>query len=140
MKKKSKFFIILMLTLMFVLSFTLNGQRVSFADNTKLMLRENAFQIGFDTRYIDYEEDGLMEEDGWMYGIVGSYIHHGNNKLMFETSLSYVFGEIDYDGQTQSGTPLKADTDDWIFEWRGLIGKDYRLKGSSIITPFMGIG
>ncbi len=105
-----------------------------------LMLPESGFKIGFDTRYIDYEEDGYMEEDGWMYGIVGDYIYHGNNKLMFETSLSIVFGEMDYDGQTQSGTPIKADTDDWIFEWRGLIGKDYRLKGSSIITPFMGIG
>ena len=105
-----------------------------------LMLSESSFKIGFDTRYFDYEEDSLMEESGWMYGIVGSYIYHGNNKLMFETSFSYVFGEIDYDGQTWSGTPLGADTDDWIFEWRGLIGKDYRLKGSSIITPFMGIG
>jgi len=29
-----------------------------------LMLPESSFKIGFDTRYIDYEEDGLMEEDG----------------------------------------------------------------------------
>jgi hypothetical protein len=105
-----------------------------------LMLPESSFNIGFDTRYIDYEEEGLMEEEGWMYGIVGSYIYHGNNKLMFETSLSYVFGEIDYDGQTESGTPLKADTNDWIFEWRGLIGKDYRLRDSGIATPFIGVG
>ncbi|MGD8549303.1 MAG: autotransporter outer membrane beta-barrel domain-containing protein [Desulfobacterales bacterium] len=140
MNKKSKFFRMLMLTLMFVLFFTLNTHRVACADNTELMIGENTFQFGFDIRYLDYEEDGLIEEDGLMYGIAGSYIYHGNNKLMFETSFSLVFGEIDYDGQTQSGTPLKADTDDWIFEWRGLIGKDYRFKSSSIITPFMGIG
>jgi len=125
---------------MFVLFFTLNTHRVACADNTELMIGENTFQFGFDIRYLDYKEDGLIEEDGLMYGIAGSYIYHGNNKLMFETSFSLVFGEIDYDGQTQSGTPLKADTDDWIFEWRGLIGKDYRFKSSSIITPFMGIG
>ena len=105
-----------------------------------LMLLQSSFKIGFDTRYVEYEEDSLMEESGWMYGIVGSYIYHGNNKLMFETSLSCVFGETDYDGQTWSGTPLKADTNDWIFGWRGLIGKDYRLRSSGIVTPFIGIG
>jgi len=106
----------------------------------KSIIPENTFQIGFDVRYFDYEEPGLMEESGWMYGIVGSYIYHGNNKLMFETSLSYVFGELDYDGQFQDGTPRTSDTDDWLFEWRGLIGPDYRLKDSSIVTPFLGIG
>ena len=108
--------------------------------NFGLMPTQSNFKIGFDTRYIDYEEDHFMEEDGWMYGIFGSYIYHGNNELMFETSLNFVFGEIDYDGQTQAGTPVRADTDDWIFEWRGLIGKDYRFKGSSVITPFTGVG
>ncbi|MGD2029417.1 MAG: autotransporter outer membrane beta-barrel domain-containing protein [Desulfobacterales bacterium] len=140
MNKKCQFFTMLMLCFVFVLSYTLNTQTVAFADSTELMLEENAFQFGLDIRYLDYEEDGLIDEDGWLYGINGSYIYHGSNTFMFETSFSIVFGEIDYDGQTQSGTPLKADTDDWIFEWRGLIGKDYGFKNSSIITPFMGIG
>jgi len=107
---------------------------------TKSIIPENTFQIGFDVRYFDYEEPGLMEESGWMYGIIGSYIYHGNNKLMLETNLSYVVGELDYDGQLQDGTPHTTDTDDWIFEWRGLIGPDFRLKDSSIVTPFIGIG
>ena len=116
------------------------GMKMNKTKKTGLMLPESNLKIGFDTRYIDYEEDNFMEEDGWMYGIFGSYTYHGNNQLMFETSLNYVFGEIDYDGQTQSGTPVTADTDDWIFEWRGLIGKDYRFKDSSVITAFMGVG
>jgi hypothetical protein len=107
---------------------------------TKPIMPENTFQIGLDARYFDYEEPGLMEESGWMYGIFGSYIYHGNNKLMFETSLSYVFGELDYDGQFLDGTPRTSDTDDWLFEWRALIGPDYKLKDSSIVTPFLGIG
>ena len=39
---------------------------------TKSIMPENTFQIGFDVRYFDYEEPGLMEESGWMYGIFGS--------------------------------------------------------------------
>lgn len=116
------------------------GMKMNKTKKIGFMLPESRFKIGFDTRYFDYEEDHFMEEDGWMYGIFGSYVYHGNNQWMFETSLNYVFGEIDYDGQTQSGTPMTADTDDWIFEWRGLIGRDYRFKGSSVITPFMGVG
>jgi len=140
LRKKSKFFIMIMVSVIFVPPFILNAWGIAFADNTNFMIGENTFEIGFDTKYLDYEEDGYMEEDGWMYGIVGKYIYHENNGLMFKTSLSIVFGETDYDGQTQSGTPVKADTDDWIFEWRALIGKDYRLTGGSLLTPFTGIG
>ena len=37
---------------------------------TKSIIPESTFQIGFDVRYFDYEEPGLMEESGWMYGII----------------------------------------------------------------------
>jgi hypothetical protein len=113
------------------------GKRLD--DKTKL-IPKNSFELGLDARYLKYEEKDVMEEDGWLYGIVGRYIYHGSNKFMFETSVNYVFGELEYDGETLGGTPVEEDADDWIIEWRGLIGGDYRIKNSSMITFFTGVG
>ena len=128
----------ILVSVIFVLP--LHGRRIASADNTNFMIGKNTFKIGFDTKYLDYEEENYMEEDVWVYGIVGKYIYHGNNELMFKTSLDIVFGETDYDRQTQFGTPVKAGMDDSLFEWKGLIGKSYSFKGNSIVTPFTGIG
>ncbi len=106
---------------------------------------EHNFAIGLVTTYFDYDEPKVMEEDGFMYGVVGGYTYHGINKLMINASLEYSSGDLDYDGETWDGTPVREDTDDWIVECRFLVGHDYVLRGSMgyrkhLITPFIGIG
>jgi len=114
---------------------------VAFADDTKSIAPKHSFGIGLETMYFDYEEDSVdMEEDGFMYGLIGDYTYHGDDKLMLKASLEYAAGnDLDYDGKTWDGTPVKEDTDDWIVECRGLIGYDYVLNGKNLITPFVGI-
>lgn len=98
----------------------------------------HAFEIGLNLSYFDYEEEDYdVEWDGFMYGLIGSYTYH--DEIMFRTSLEYTQGEIDYDGATQGGTPVNEDADDWVLEWRGLLGYDFTLNGH-LITPFLGIG
>ena len=109
-------------------------------NKTKPIMPEHSFGIGLETSYFDYKENGLMEEDGFMSGVVGSYSYHSDSKLMINTSLKYSFGELDYDGQTWGGTPITEDADDWIVECRGLVGYDYVLNGKHLITLFTGIG
>ena len=121
-------------------AFILSTGAIVSADGTDAIVSKHNFLIGLDIGYLDYEEKGLMEEDGPMYGLIWGYTCHGDDKLMINTSLRYSFGELDYDGAYQDGTPLTADTDDWIVEGRGLIGFDYALEGSKVITPFIGIG
>ena len=110
------------------------------ADNQKSLLPVHTFKAGVDSLYFKYEEPGYMEEDGVLFGFAGSYIYHGNNHLMLDADVSLVFGELDYDGQTQDGTPAKAATEDSIFETRGLIGYDFYLPNNFVFTPFVGIG
>lgn len=120
---------------------------VLFVDKTKPIVPKHSFGIGLETSYFDYEEDGLMEENGFMHGVVGGYVYHSysDNKLMINIRLKYSFGELDYDGHLvdydgQTWTPITADTDDWIVECSGLVGYDYVLNGKHLITPFIGIG
>jgi len=112
----------------------------AFGQETKPLVPMHAFEIGLNLGYLDYEEDFSNidpEWDGFMYGVIGSYTYH--NMIMFHTSLEYTQGDIDYDGATQDGTPLSEDADDWIIEWRGLVGYDFTSNGH-LITPFLGVG
>ena len=58
---------------------------------------------------------------------------------MFGLSIEYAAGELDYDGSTWGGTPVSANTEDYILEFRSLIGGNIH-KGRSKITPFIGFG
>jgi hypothetical protein len=123
---------------LFISIFLLISFRVAFSQETKPIVPIHAFEIGLNLGYFHYEEEDFnVDWDGFMYGLIGSYTYH--NVIMFHTSLEYAQGEIQYDGATQEGTPLKEDTDDWIVEWRGLLGYDFTSKGH-LITPFLGIG
>ena len=113
------------------------GKRI---DDKAKLLPKNSFKLGLDGRYLEYEEKDVMEEDGWLYGIVGRYIYHGSNNFMFETSVNYVFGELKYDGETWGGTPVEEDADDWIIEGRVLFGGDYRINNNNAVTFFTGVG
>lgn len=98
----------------------------------------HAIEIGLNLSYFDYEEQDFdVKWDGFMYGLIGSYTYH--NEIMFRTSLEYTRGDINYDGATQGGTPVKEDADDSVLEWRGLLGYDFSFNGH-LITPFFGIG
>ena len=98
------------------------------------------FGVGLKTHYFDYKEPGIMEETGFMYGVVGHYTHHTAYNVMVHASVEYSMGSLDYDGHLQDGTPFETDTDDWLVECRGLIGYDIGIKGRYLITPYTGVG
>jgi len=106
---------------------------VSSAENRSSRLSKEGFKLGIDAVSFNYEEPGLMEEDGSLYGLYARYSVHGADRLMGEVSLNYVWGSLTYDGQTWSGTPVREDTDDWIVEGRVLVGYDYKLKNSKSV-------
>lgn len=134
MKIKKNLSTCLLVSICFLLSSV-----TAFGQETKLV-PEHAFEIGLNLGYFNYEEDfgtADPEWDGFMYGVIGSYTYH--NKMMLHASLEYTQGNIDYDGETQDGTPYKEDGDDWILECRVLLGPDFTPNGH-LITPFIGIG
>jgi len=112
----------------------------AFGQETKPIVPMHAFEIGLNLGYFEYEEpDFNVEWDGFMYGVIGSYTYH--NKVMLNTSLEYTQGDLDYDGFVQFDglAPLKEDAEDWIIEWRALLGPDFTSNGH-LITPFVGVG
>lgn len=132
MKKQLKISVAIVICFLFSVSF-------AFADDTKPTT--HSFEIGLETIYVDYKEDSVpMSIDGPMYGLLGDYTLHAENRIMFNVNLEFLFGELDYTGATWDGTPSTADTDDWIVELRSLLGYDFHISGQHIVTPFIGIG
>jgi len=110
----------------------------AFAQETKWLVPMHAFELGVNLGYFDYDEDWVdVKLDGFRYGVIGSYTYHNN--LMVCTSLEYTKGQTRYDGRLLDGTPKVDDSDDYILEWRGLVGYDFA-SGGHLITPFIGVG
>jgi hypothetical protein len=85
--------------------------------------REQHLKIGPTFSSFSYKEPGVMELDGAMYGIAGTYNHRSENGLRSTLCLRYAFGHgMNYTGATWGGTPVTAKADDYAVEFRGLLG------------------
>jgi hypothetical protein len=111
-------------------------------------LKNNTFEIGPEVYYVRYNEPGMMENTGIMYGVIGSYIYRSSVGQTFEPSNAWMlradgrlaFGHMNYDGQTLGGTPLSGDSiDDYLWEVRGLFGYDFK-NDTARVTPYTGLG
>ncbi|XLQ19584.1 MAG: autotransporter outer membrane beta-barrel domain-containing protein [Candidatus Moraniibacteriota bacterium] len=96
------------------------------------------WDVGVELSNIVYKEPGRMKESGDMIGITGSYAYHNNVMIKFEGVFKY--GQVDYDGKLQNGTPITLNNiDDYITEIRGLSGYDFQVA-TTTITPYIGLG
>ena len=114
-------------------------------------LRRKLFDIGAEVYQYEYEEPGLMEEEGVFYGIRFGFTDHtwlsasspslpGDGGLMFRADGRFAFGRVDYEGTLTDETPHAIDDiDDWVFEGRLVLGNDW-LGRSALHTVYAGIG
>ncbi|MFP4147831.1 MAG: hypothetical protein ACLFSI_08995 [Halorhodospira sp.] len=73
------------------------------------------------TTTFDYEEPGAMEEEGDRLGGVLAYtVDALGGQMRIEGQLGT--GEMNYDGQTQGGTPATSETEDQVYGLRILLG------------------
>ena len=96
-------------------------------------LKRHTFEIGPEISYRVYKEPGVMKEEGWMYGLVGSYAYH--NKLMLKVEGRGNFGKVDY-----SNSGNINNINDYVLEGRGLVGFDFLIAQVHSITPYIGVG
>lgn len=96
-------------------------------------LDEHVLGVGTEMSYIMYDEPNVMEEEGMMYGITGSYAHHGD--IMLKGEAKFSSGQVDY---KNSGTI--DNIDDYMLEFRGLVGYDFVVRESHFVTPYIGFG
>jgi len=117
-------------------------QMESVEEGPPALLPSSSWEIAFEYDSVEYEERDwgtkLMEEDGSLFGLGIAWTGHRPGGLMARLATDFVGGGLEYDGQTQAGTPVKEDTDDFIWRLRGLIGYDFEWPEFAL-TPYTGI-
>ncbi len=109
-----------------------------------------AVTVGADTGYFKYKEPDVMQETGTQLGIFARAQTYRKNKYLLEAFLSYVGGDLDYDGSVGNGVQYQSfsgTTPNHIINVRGLLG--YRTRGGRPakpgqlvwdFTPYTGLG
>lgn len=128
-------------------------ERIIAQQDPDPQIPEKVIAIAPEVSYIKYHEHGLMRESGAMSGINGSYTYHPregnilNNEIinMYRVEGRFSYGKVDYQGGVEhedgSVTPQSFNgINDYMFEIRSLMGKDYYMGRSKILTPFFGAG
>ncbi|MCA9400605.1 MAG: porin family protein [Candidatus Omnitrophica bacterium] len=101
------------------------------------------FKIGPSISWINYEEPGLMEQDGMMYGFFYDYMFNPRNSTPLANALFLringhtEFGQVDY---TSTGTGSMDDIDDYMTEIRAAIGGNVDINDQLVVMPYLGIG
>ncbi len=107
-------------------------------DRPEVKRQRHFFTVGTEVSYIKYKEPDVMQEDGMMVGLVGSYAYR--NQVMLKAEGKIAYGVIEYDGRTMGGTPLSiSNIPNYALEGRGLVGYDF-VVGIATITPYVGLG
>ncbi len=113
-------------------------------------LQKITWAIGAEVYNFKYEES-VMDEEGVFYGFNFDFVTRpwaedlqtdssSDGGAMFGFDGRVAFGQVDYDGQLDDGTPLAIDNaDDHVLEVRGFVGMD-RLAAHAMHNVYVGIG
>lgn len=99
--------------------------------------------IGFGAMDFDYQEfsDGerLNHEQGTLFGLTAA-AHKDWGKNFVEADIAYFANDVQYDGQTQNGTPVETNTDEIIVESAALYGRYFQPRKKFHHALLAGLG
>jgi len=99
---------------------------------------DDSLRIEAGTELYDYsyEEPGIMENEGTFYGLTGAVTYRKAPCLMMLDG-GLAWGQVDY---SSPGSGTMDDIDDFRFEIRASLGREFMLNEVVRITPYAGIG
>jgi hypothetical protein len=95
-------------------------------------------EVGYTVADFSYQEPD-MEEDGILQGVTAMYLTQNPEKYFTAFSGRFLYGEVDYDGETWGGTPAQTQGPNYIAEGRLLLGRRY-VRGGISWNPILGFG
>jgi len=122
----------------FLLTVLMSGARAEIPEGQM----PQAWELGMEFYQTEYEEPGLMENEGVMSGLVGTYTYYRSYQWA-KVEARYCFGQVDYSSRT---TGSQTGIDDNLFELRGMIGYDFINPSYNFVDedisciPYIGVG
>ncbi len=114
-----------------IVLFTANPLMANFESHPNLF-----GSIGIQSYYFEYEEPGLMSQEGYYTGLAYQYGYKKTNWYLKADGMLAV-GLVDYES---NGTGTLDGERNFTFEIRGVGGYTILEKSTTKITPFIGIG
>ncbi len=115
-------------------------------------LKKSTWEIGPEMYFYKYEEPGPgVEDTGTFFGLNGAFTWRDwvpaspketapDKKWMSRFEGRFAYGQVDYDGKYEDGTPVSIENiDDYVMEFRLLVGPDFP-KQTRMDTLYAGIG
>jgi hypothetical protein len=106
-------------------------------DTTREQETPHHWEVNAESYYHNYEEPGVMEQDGIFYGVGAAYEYAQKQRPWFRYEGRFAWGQVDYTSPV-SGT--LDDIDDFTLETRGLLGYAFGVTQHISVTPFAGFG
>lgn len=90
----------------------------------------------------EYDDSGsqLLKESGLLSAMGASVRADIAESLVLRGRGELFGGTVNYDGQTQTGTPVETDTNYAGFKMEGNIGWKFKVSEKSSLEPFAGLG
>jgi len=95
---------------------------------------------------LDYKEDipapGKSTESGWLPGVYLGFNYNKKNNFYAKIFVEFSYGDSEFDGTTQAGTPIKFSTDNSQTFFRGEVdvGYNFAVAQDVSIKPYAGYG
>jgi len=105
---------------------------------------QNLFQFDFRISHFDYKEDLpaplKSTEPGWIPGTTVSWTRTKPGSLYTRTFLEFSYGDVKYDGTTQTGQPITdSSSNQFLFRVEANIGYTFG-SGKLLLSPYTGLG
>lgn len=105
-----------------------------------------SFELGLMYHKFDYKEDlpapYKSTENGWLPGFYLGWNYNKKNAVYSKIFFEFSYGNTEYDGTTQSGTPITFSDDNHQFlfraEWN--IGYNFAVTNTISLKPYAGHG
>jgi hypothetical protein len=96
---------------------------------TQDLLTVPRWEIAPQISVFQYEEPGLMKDNGILYGVAGAYTRDRGEGL-FRVEGEFALGTVDYEGSLADGTPYRMeDSHDYLLNVRLFWGRQWAIKG-----------
>jgi hypothetical protein len=93
-----------------------------------------------DFDYKEYDNGGRLDhEHGTLYGLTGG-LQAAREALLLEGEISWFGNDVNYDGQTQDGVPVRTRTDERILDGQARVGWRFRRQDKLQYQLYGGLG
>lgn len=98
---------------------------------------ESEFTLSPKVVYYSYHEQ-VMDETGVLGGISGEWKCISAKSLYLGVEGEVLYGQLNYDGQYQDGTPVSLSTEDYLVQATAAVGRIFDFSFGSL-TPYTGL-